>query len=222
MDISTIPTSSANTPTLATQTAETAADALKVDANFDTFLSLLTAQLRNQDPLEPVDSTNFVAQLAQFSAVEQQVQTNTALGEILGALGGEDASSLALWLGAEVQTPGPVFFGGDTIDLTKSPTPDATQSTLVVRNLAGDVIAQQEVSGQDGKITWNGLTNAGGEAPEGSYTFIVENMKGTTKLPTQDAAGFSKVEEVRLDGEAPTLLLQGRTAIGLDEVLAVR
>lgn len=50
------------------------------------FLSLLTAQVRNQDPLEPLDSTAFVEQLATFSALEQQVQTNNHLADILAAL----------------------------------------------------------------------------------------------------------------------------------------
>ena len=68
----------ANDNSLLQATSKEAAEALKIEANFDTFLSLLTAQLRNQDPLEPVNSTDFVAQLAQFSAVEQQVQSNNA------------------------------------------------------------------------------------------------------------------------------------------------
>ncbi len=222
MDISPVqtPTSADVAASQATQAAIT--DGLKVDANFDTFLSLLTAQLRNQDPLEPVDSTDFVAQLAQFSAVEQQVQTNTALTDILGLLGGGDVSSLASWLGASVQAAGPVFFDGSPVTLTTTPSPDATQSNLIVRNEAGDIIARQPVSGLDDKIIWNGLTNAGSAAPEGAYSFTVESSKDGDALPTQQAAGFSTVEEVRLGGEAPVLVLQGGDIVALDDVLAVR
>ncbi len=54
--------------------------------DFQTFLTLLTTQLRNQDPLKPMDSTQFVAQLASFSAVEQQVRTNEKLAEIINLL----------------------------------------------------------------------------------------------------------------------------------------
>ena len=64
--------------------ANAASGALASD--FETFLKLLTSQLRNQDPLKPLDSTDFVAQLASFSAVEQQVNTNTKLDQLLGAL----------------------------------------------------------------------------------------------------------------------------------------
>lgn len=222
MDVSPVQNSAGDiTPPQAT-TNEATAEALKIEANFDTFLSLLTAQLKNQDPLEPVDSTAFVAQLAQFSAVEQQVQTNNALTSILGVLGGGDVSSLASWLGAQVQSTGPVFFGGSPLTLTTTPTPDATKSNLVVRNTAGDIIARQPVNGVDEKISWNGLDLSGTEAPEGLYSFTVENTNGTTILPTQQVSGFTKVEEVRVDGDEPILVLQGGDTVALDDVLAVR
>ncbi len=218
MDVSPVQTSSTETTPLQANTDE----ASKIEANFDTFLALLTAQLRNQDPLEPVDSTDFVAQLAQFSAVEQQVQTNNALNSILGQLGGGDVGSLASWLGAEVQSSGPVFFDGSPLTLTTTPSPDATQSNLVVRNAAGEVIARQPVNGIDSKVSWNGLDLNGVSAPEGLYSFTVESANGTTILPTQQAAGFTKVEEVRVDGDEPILVLQGGDAVALDDVLAVR
>ena len=222
MDISPVQTPTGADVAASQATATGVAEGLKVDANFDTFLSLLTAQLRNQDPLEPVDSTDFVAQLAQFSAVEQQVQTNNALTDILGLLGGGDVSDLASWLGASVQAPGPVFFDGSPVALTTTPSPDATQSNLVVRNETGDIVARQPVSGLDDKITWNGLTNAGAAAEKGAYTFTVESSRDGEALPTQQAIGFSKVEEVRLGGEAPVLVLQGGDLVGLEDVLAVR
>lgn len=221
MDVSPIQNSTGDISPLQTSATE-AAEALKVDADFDTFLSLLTAQLRNQDPLEPVDSTAFVSQLAQFSAVEQQVETNNTLTNILGLLGGGDVSSLASWLGAEVQSSGPAFFDGSPVALTTSPTPDATQSNLVVRNASGDVIARQSVNGSDSKIIWNGLNLSGATAPEGLYSFEVENSNGTAILPTQQATGFTKVEEVRVDSDEPILVLQGGETIALGEVLAVR
>ena len=221
MDISPV-LNPANDNSLLQATSKEAAEALKVEANFDTFLSLLTAQLRNQDPLEPVNSTDFVAQLAQFSAVEQQVQSNNALNEILGVLGGGDVSSLANWLGAEVQSAGPVYFDGSPLALTTTPTPDATQSNLVVRNIAGDVVARQSVDSTAKTVNWNGLDLNGVAAPEGLYSFTVESAKGTAILPTQQAAGFTKVEEVRVNGDEPVFVLQGGDTVALEDVLAVR
>lgn len=222
MDVSPVQNQSGDISPLQASVDEAAAEAQKIEANFDTFLSLLTAQLKNQDPLEPVNSTDFVAQLAQFSAVEQQVQTNNSLTSILDLLGGGNVSSLASWLGAEVQSTGPVFFDGSPVSLTTTPAPDATQSNLVVRNTAGDIIARQTVNGIDEKISWNGLDLNGVAAPEGTYSFTVESVNGTTILPTQQASGFTKVEEVRVDGDEPILILQGGDSLALGDVLAVR
>ncbi len=202
--------------------ATLAGEGLQVDADFDTFLALLTAQLKNQDPLEPVDSTQFVAQLAQFSAVEQQVETNNALQDILAQLGGADIGGLASWLGADVKAPGPVFFDGSPVALTVTPTPEATVSTLVVRNAAGDIIARQSVGSADRNISWDGRTDGGGAAPEGLYSFTVDNAANGEALLTQQAVGFSKVEEVRIEEDAPVLVLQGGDSVPLDDVLAVR
>lgn len=81
-------------------------------SDFHTFLTLLTAQMRNQDPLKPMDSTEFVAQLASFSAVEQQIETNNKLGELLGVLSDSPTANPTEWLGKEVlreSNAGPVF-----------------------------------------------------------------------------------------------------------------
>jgi flagellar basal-body rod modification protein FlgD len=58
----------------------------ELSQDYDMFLRLMTAQLKNQDPLQPLDGTEFVAQLAQFSGVEQQIKTNERLDSLLGAL----------------------------------------------------------------------------------------------------------------------------------------
>ena len=71
-------------------------------SDFETFLTLLTAQMRNQDPLKPMDSTAFVAQLASFSTVEQQIETNAKLDKILDNFGASPSSQLTEWIGKEV------------------------------------------------------------------------------------------------------------------------
>ena len=70
--------------------------------DFETFLTLLTAQMRNQDPLKPMDSTAFVAQLASFSTVEQQIETNAKLDKILDTFNASPSTQLAEWIGKEI------------------------------------------------------------------------------------------------------------------------
>jgi len=67
--------------------------------NFDTFLTLLTAQVQNQDPLSPTDATQFTEQLVQFSGVEQQIQSNQNLEALLAANSASTSASLANYLG---------------------------------------------------------------------------------------------------------------------------
>ncbi|MEL6335620.1 MAG: flagellar hook capping FlgD N-terminal domain-containing protein [Pseudomonadota bacterium] len=90
-------------PVSATGTVSTTADdRVTAAGDFDTFLTLLTAQLRNQDPLQPIDSSEFVAQLASFSTVEQAIGTNERLDQLIADATADDAAGLAAWLGAAV------------------------------------------------------------------------------------------------------------------------
>ena len=74
-----------------------------IGSEFNSFIKLLTAQIRNQDPMSPMDSTQFVDQLATFSTLEQQVASNSHLESIAGMIGGLHSSILAgQWLGETV------------------------------------------------------------------------------------------------------------------------
>ena len=83
-----------------------------LSSDFETFLKMLTAQAQYQDPLEPIDSTQYASQLAQFSAVEQQVLSNDLLTALVGQMGGSDLSRLAGWVGMEARSDAPVMFYG--------------------------------------------------------------------------------------------------------------
>src|SRR6056297_2228087 len=89
-----------------------------LSSDFETFLKMLTTQMRNQDPLNPVESSDFAVQLATFSTVEQQVLTNdllTDLGARVGALGLGQVSG---WIGMQAVTEGPVIFEGQPVSVT--------------------------------------------------------------------------------------------------------
>ncbi len=100
------------------------------EADFETFLSLLTAQMRNQDPLKPLESTEFVAQLASFSAVEQQIRSNERLDEIFDALSGGPGAGLADWIGMEAETTAAARHEGGPLDLKVSPAAGADRAAL--------------------------------------------------------------------------------------------
>ncbi|MEM8760161.1 MAG: flagellar hook capping FlgD N-terminal domain-containing protein, partial [Pseudomonadota bacterium] len=86
-------------------------------SDFESFLTLLTAQLRNQDPLQPIDSTEFVAQLASFSTVEQLIGTNERLDTLSQDLAAGDLAALAGWIGQEAATTDGRFTAtGEAVD----------------------------------------------------------------------------------------------------------
>ncbi len=88
-----------------------------LSSDFETFLQMLTAQAKYQDPLEPIDSSAYAAQLAQFSMVEQQVQSNELLANLAEQLGGSNMAGMANWIGMEARTTEPAFFEGSPIGI---------------------------------------------------------------------------------------------------------
>ncbi len=109
IDLTTTPTST-STPTSAGYAAAASAAVTStnttgtIGSDFQTFLEMLTVQMRNQDPLNPIDSTEYAAQLAAFSTVEQAVLTNDLLKSLAAQMGDSSMSQLAGWVGMEART----------------------------------------------------------------------------------------------------------------------
>ncbi len=87
--------------------------AAELSGNFDTFLKVLTAQIQNQDPLSPMDSSQFTQQLVQFSGVEQQIKTNSSLDTLISTSNSTAGAALSGYLGqtAEIDSSGAQFNG---------------------------------------------------------------------------------------------------------------
>jgi len=153
---------------------ETATSAGAMASDFETFLTLLTAQMRNQDPLKPMESTEYVAQLASFSSVEQQVRTNDSLERIFDLLSGGAADGLAEWIGKEIRAPGKADFVGAPVEVEVTPVTGAERSLLKVTNDFGQTVASRVVEPGAGMVTWDGTTDLGSEAPHGRYGFRLE------------------------------------------------
>ncbi len=200
-----------------------ATNAAALTSDFETFLTLLTAQMRNQDPLNPTESTEFVAQLASFSAVEQQIRSNDTLDSILQALsGGDDLVALAEWIGREVRFASSAPFEGAPLEIETTPIATAETATLVVRNDFGETVRTRPVDTIQRYVVWNGLQDDGTLAAEGDYSFTVEYSTGDEPLGAIDGRVFVPVAEVRMDGGAGVLVAPDGTQMPLSEVTAVR
>lgn len=214
------------TPTQTPQVTAPKADASKASSNmagdFETFLTLLTTQMRNQDPLKPMESTEFVAQLASFSSVEQQVRTNDGLERILEVLSGGAADGLAAWIGREVRGPGKADFSGVPVDVEVAPVTGADRSVLVVRNDFSQVVARKPAEPLDGRVSWDGTTDLGAQAPHGRYSFELEGYRGDALSGTTPGRVFSTVTEVRFENGLPMLVVEDGSQVPLGEVTGLR
>jgi flagellar basal-body rod modification protein FlgD len=138
-----------------------------IDSDFETFLKMLTTQLKNQDPLDPIDNSDYAVQLATFSGVEQQVKTNdllTALGSQFGVVG---MSQLAGWVGKQARAEMPVQFDGLPVSLAVTPDARADAAQLVVTDSTGKVVARDQVPPGKNAFDWAGTDPQGAPLPSG-------------------------------------------------------
>ena len=162
-----------------------AAPARQDGSDFETFLKMLTAQMRNQDPLNPVENTDFAVQLATFSTVEQAVRTNDLLERLLGQ-GGGALGDPAGWLGLEAPVEGPAAFSGAPLALAL---PEGAEG-LVVRDAAGQVAARSAVPPSGGTLEW------ASDLPPGEYTFWTEHAAEGAAPEERPVPVFRRVVEV--------------------------
>lgn len=154
-----------------------ARDSAKLNQDFDQFLTLLTTQLQNQDPLSPMDSTEFTNQLVQFSSVEQQIKANGLLSSLLSAQTLNMTALGVSFIGKNVEVAGKTFQGSGTGGATMSyelPSGAATGS-LTLTNENGVVVynGTPELTSGVHSFTWNGKDMNGQQAPAGKYTLKV-------------------------------------------------
>jgi flagellar basal-body rod modification protein FlgD len=201
------------------ENSSTARTALSSD--LDTFLRLLTAQIRNQDPLQPADGTEYAAQLAQFSAVEQAVRSNELLAEIGEGLAGGDAAA-ASWIGLEVRHDGPVAVDGSARRLLLDPAPLADRAELVAYDEAGAEVLRRPLDPRAETFDWAGGDGDGGHLADGPYRLELASWAGERALDPRPVFSYARVEEVALGTGGPTLVLAGGVRIAPDRADAIR
>lgn len=213
MDISPI------SPTSVTPAASTR----QISSDFETFLKMLTTQAENQDPLNPIDSSDYAVQLATFSGVEQQVQTNDLLKALTGQFGIGGIAELADWVGKEARSAAAVPFDGTAITLYPTVQAGADSARLVIRDGNGTEIGQLPIPTDGAPIDWAGVTADGFPFPPDTYTFDVQSYSGEDFLGSAMAETYSPVTEVRRgSGGGTIIVLAGETVVAADDITALR
>lgn len=206
-------TSAVTTP-IASRTNETAAATAStesaISSDFETFLVMLTAQMKNQDPLDPLDSQDFATQLATFSSVEQQVKTNDLIAALSSQFTTSNLGEMAGWVGMEARMAIPAEFSGSPIEVVPNPPTVADRVELVVWNGAG--VEQQRISipKSDTPLQWAGVGDNGQPLPNGEYSFEVVSYSNDEVIDASIPEVFVEIAEVRsVDGEALVALQNG-------------
>lgn len=209
----------ANTPPLSSAEPETGS---MINSDFQTFLTMLTTQMENQDPLNPMESTDFATQLATFSGVEQQVRTNELLGDLQTGMTMMGMGQLSGWVGMDARAEMPVAFTGSPITLAAPPHNLADRMELVVRNEAGSEVQRLNLTISDDPFTWAGVGPDGGPLPEGIYSFTTEAFADDTLLEERPAQAYARVEEAMIRDGQTWLNMSGGISIPADLVQGIR
>ena len=203
-------------------TSEAAASAA---SDFDSFLKLLTAQLRNQDPLSPLDSTQFVEQLASFSSVEQQIETNKKLDALTSGLAGSNLEAATQWIGKDVEVANSAAqFAGEplTFGVPDSEHGDGLRA-FTVTNAGGDVVYRAPISAGLQNFTWDGKTSSGGAASPGNYNVAVSFLaEDGSVVESKQPLAYARVNEARLTGTDVNLLLSNGAVVNTTDIRAVK
>jgi len=212
---SSIPTTTTSGST-ANSSAATAglAGSQQLAGNFDTFLQLLTTQLQNQDPLDPLDTNQFTQQLVEFASVEQQVDMNTNMQTLISLQQTSEATSAMQFLGANVTLSGSsatLASGSPAAWSLNSPSPATAQITITGAN--GQVAYTGTTSLNAGTQTysWNGQGNNGVTWPAGQYTLAVTATGASGQTVTVATQIQGTVSGVNLSQSPPQITVNGQS-----------
>lgn len=188
-------------------------------SDFETFLKMLTVQMQNQDPLNPIDSSDYAVQLATFSGVEQAVRTNQLLENLQSQFG---MAQLAGWVGQEARTAAPIYVDGRAVTIAPNPVTSADRAVLVVRDDRDRVVSREDISASADQMDWAGTDATDAQLPTGLYTLSVESYFGDNLLRTEPVEHYATIIEARGGANGTSLILQGGTQVLATEIRGLR
>ncbi|HEX5213184.1 MAG TPA: flagellar hook capping FlgD N-terminal domain-containing protein [Pseudolabrys sp.] len=189
-----------------------ALDNTEIASNFTTFLQLLTTQLKNQDPLSPMDTNQFTQQLVEFAGVEQQMKTNDTLSTLVSLQQSAQTSQALSLVGANV------VVNGNTAQLVNNKAswalnatqPATAKITITAPSGATVYTGTTAVSAGSQIYTWNGVGNDGNTWPAGNYTLTATAVTASGQATTVTTQVAGPVSSVDLTQTPPVLTIGGQ------------
>ena len=200
--------------------ASTKASAQEIAGNFQQFLTLLTTQLKNQNPLDPMDTNQFTQQLVQFAGVEQQLKTNDRLESILTNAKASAVSQASGLIGQTVTADGKTATLADSkATWTLTPARAAKQAVVTISDAKGNIVATKTTALTAGaqSFAWDGRGFSGFTQGDGLYAIKVDALDATGASVAVDLQVSGKVDSVDLAGEEPILVI-GTSRVPLSSV----
>ena len=192
----------------------------------NTFLQLLIAQMKNQDPTNPMDSSQMTSQLAQINTVTGIAQLNTSLSSLATQLTTNQQTQAASLISATVLAPGDGFSvaSGKATGFGVTLANDATDVQVTVKNSAGQIVNTIDLGKQSAgtiPIGWTPVDTAGNALPDGNYTITASGTtaNGTTSPATLSAATVQGV--IKQPDGTPGLVLSNGKTVGLTSIAAI-
>lgn len=184
-------------------------------ANYSTFLTLLTAQLKTQSPLDPMDVNSFTQQLVQYSSVEQQIQTNANLKMMMETMTSSAALQLVNYIGKSVTAYSDTTkFEDGKAAWTVNASAEAKEAKVVITDENGATVYQgvMDLKAGENSFSWDGKGTNGGDYSESTGAFTV-SITGTDKngKPVAVATEITgKVQAVDTSSTQPYIKVNGR------------
>ncbi|MEE4452339.1 flagellar hook assembly protein FlgD [Novosphingobium resinovorum] len=200
-----------DTTSTGSSTSSTAASTSGLLTDYNLFLKLLTTQMTNQDPLDPMDTSEYTQQLVQYSQVEQSIQQTGKLDDILSQLLSQQMSQASSYIGREARFDSPVAGLGDspakwTYYVDGTP---ASVSATIKDALGGTVATVTLDPEAQGSYEWDGTLSDGTKAAAGAYTLSISALAadGSSLDTTINSVGV--VDDVVTDGSSIMLGVNG-------------
>lgn len=193
--------------------------------NFDTFLNILTTQLKNQNPLDPLDTNQFTQQLVQFTGVEQQLKTNEFLETLMLSSQNTAKSDAVSYIGKEVTSSGKTgeLTDSKAVFWAYSAAANAANATVTIKDSKGQVVYTETAPLKSGPGTfrWDGMGSDGTQKPNGVYSIDIKGRDANGQDVKISTASIGVVTAVDFTGDVPVLTVGGRS-VTITDVTDVR
>lgn len=205
-------------------TTQSGAAQAKLNGDLNQFLNLLVTQLQNQDPLDPMDATEFTSQLVQFASVEQQIYANANLEQLVSLQNSNQNVAMVNYLGTTIEAFGNMVNLSDgSAEFSYTLATNANDATISIRDTDGKVVYTESAETESGihYFTWDGKDANGIQKADGPYTVTVSALDAQGKLISVSQTVIGRVTGASTVEGAPYLFM-GDVGVTIDDVVTVR